>query len=118
MTYLSLQHDATQTEPENTAKLFQQQKLDAIGSLACGISHEFNNLLQTIRGYTQFAQQSLAEESQAHQDLQHVLSAADRASVLTQQLLDFSRPGEANPQCSPVDRVGAGTCRYASTAVT
>ena len=105
MTSSNLQYDDTQAEQKISTKLFQQQKLDAIGSLACGISHEFNNLLQTIRGYTQFAQQSLAEESQAHQDLQHVLCAADRASVLTRQLLDFSRSEEANPQCSPVDRV-------------
>ena len=105
MTCSNLQHDDTQAEQEISAKLFQQQKLDAIGSLACGISHEFNNLLQTIRAYTQFAFETLDAESQARKDLQHVLSATDRAMVLTQQLLDFSRAEEANPQCSPIDHV-------------
>ena len=94
-----------QNSPEASTQLLQQQKLDAIGSLACGISHEFNNLLQTIRAYTQFALESLAADSQAFQDLQHAMSATDRAMVLTRQLLDFSRVEQVNAQCSPIDRV-------------
>ncbi len=115
MTCLNLQHDdlsaksltteSSQAEQEDLEQLLQQQKLDAIGSLACGISHEFNNLLQTINGYTKFALESLAVDSQAHKDLQHVLSAADRAMVLTQQLLDFSRVEQVNAQCSRIDQV-------------
>ncbi len=110
MTCLNLQHESTQTKQADTeqagvAQLLQQQKLDAVGSLACGIAHEFNNLLQTIRGYTQFASESLPSESQAHKDLQHVLSAADRATILTQQLLDFSRVEEVEAQCSSIDQV-------------
>ncbi len=101
MTCLNLQYDSQQPQQP----LLQQQKLDAIGSLACGISHEFNNLLQTIRGYTQFALETLAKDSQGHKDLTHVLGAADRAMVLTQQLLDFSRVEQVNAQCSPIDQV-------------
>ena len=96
---------ASRMNSTTCSKRFTQQKLDAVGSLACGISHEFNNLLQTIHGYTQFALESLAKESQAHKDLQHVLGATNRAMVLTRQLLDFSRSEEANPQCSPIDRL-------------
>ncbi|NOZ39508.1 MAG: hypothetical protein GXP24_04695 [Planctomycetes bacterium] len=105
MTCLNLQNDPLQTEQADPVQILQQQKIDAIGSLACGISHEFNNLLQTIHGYTKFALESLEVDSQAHKDLQHVLGAADRAMVLTQQLLDFSRVEEVNPQCSSIDQV-------------
>ena len=101
MTCLNFQNDEQPTETQ----LFRRQKLDAIGSLACGISHEFNNLLQTIDGYTKFAIESLAVESQAYQDLQHVLNAANRAKILTRQLLDFSREEEVDAQCSSIDRV-------------
>ncbi len=105
MTCLNPQHNRLESKQTGTGQFLQQQKLDAIGSLACGISHEFNNLLQTIRGYTQFAIDTLDDKSQAHKDLQHVLSASDRASVLTQQLLDFSRVEEVKTQSSPIDNV-------------
>ena len=72
-------------------QLRQSQKLEAVGSLAGGIAHEFNNLLQAIGGYTRYAMEGLNPEEQPHQDLQNVLQAADRATALTRQLLSFSR---------------------------
>ena len=72
-------------------QLRQSQKLEAVGSLAGGIAHEFNNLLQAIGGYTRYAMEGLKPEEQPHQDLQNVLQAADRATALTRQLLSFSR---------------------------
>ena len=72
-------------------QLRQSQKLEAVGSLAGGIAHEFNNLLQAIGGYTRYAMEGLKPEEQPHQDLQNVLEAADRATALTRQLLSFSR---------------------------
>ena len=72
-------------------QLRQSQKLEAIGSLAGGIAHEFNNLLQTIRGYTNYAMKGLSAEDLRRQDLRQVLLAADRAAALTRQLLGFSR---------------------------
>lgn len=75
-------------------QLRQSQKMEAVGSLAGGIAHEFNNLLQAIIGYTNYAMEGLATEDQRYSDLQKALKAADRAATLTRQLLDFSRPQE------------------------
>ncbi|HEX4145725.1 MAG TPA: ATP-binding protein [Pirellulales bacterium] len=72
-------------------QLRQSQKLEAVGSLAGGIAHEFNNLLQAIRGYTQYAMEGLPAEDQRFQDLEQVVKASDRAATLTRELLGFSR---------------------------
>lgn len=72
-------------------QLRQSQKLEVIGSLAGGIAHEFNNLLQAIRGYTKYGMEGLLPDDQRFLDLDQVMKAADRATVLTRQLLGFSR---------------------------
>ncbi len=72
-------------------QLRQSQKLEAVGSLAGGIAHEFNNLLQAIRGYTRYAMEGLSSDDQRHQDLEQVVVASDRAAELTRELLGFSR---------------------------
>lgn len=70
---------------------YQAQRLESIGALAGGIAHEFNNLLQAICGYTQYAMAGLDPAEQRRQDLEQVLVAAERATALTRQLLGFSR---------------------------
>ena len=62
-----------------------------MGLLASGIAHEFNNLLQVIGGCAACASEGLAPQEQRYKDLQRVHMAADRAAVLTRQLLGFSR---------------------------
>src|SRR5262245_18727685 len=65
--------------------------MEAVGTLAGGIAHEFNNLLQAIQGYTRFGMEGLDAEEQRYKDLEQVLLASDRATTLTRQLLGFSR---------------------------
>ena len=69
----------------------RSQKMDAVGKLTGGISHDFNNLLTIILGNTELLQDIVADNQDALQHLQDIEKAGLRASTLTRQLLNFSR---------------------------
>jgi len=71
-------------------QLRQAQKMEAIGQLAGGIAHDFNNLLTVIAGYGQLARARVGNGAGAA-ELSEIERAAERATVLTRQLLAFSR---------------------------
>jgi PAS domain S-box-containing protein len=75
----------------------QGQKLEALGAFAAGISHDFNNLLTSIRGYTELAHAELAEGSSVRADLDQVIASADRAQAITSRLLAFTRGKALQP---------------------
>ncbi|PTX97564.1 hybrid sensor histidine kinase/response regulator [Verrucomicrobia bacterium LW23] len=66
----------------------QAQKMEAIGQLAGGVAHDFNNILTIIEGYTNLLQQRSIDPVDAANEISH---AVERASALTRQLLTFSR---------------------------
>ncbi len=75
-------------------QVLHSQKMQALGALAGGVAHDFNNLLTVIIGAGQLARMRLADGAPATEveaELDEVLSAADRAALLTSQLLTFSR---------------------------
>ena len=78
------------------ATLQQTQKLDAVGRLAGGVAHDFNNTLQVVLGWTELLR--AADRPQQMQDgIEQIRSAAERSRGLTRQLLAFSRPEMAAP---------------------
>ena len=73
------------------AQLRQAQKMQAIGTLAGGIAHEFNNVLAVILGYAELTQYMLPQDGAAWQNVQEILAAGRRAKDVVQQILAFSR---------------------------
>jgi len=70
-------------------QLRQAQKMEAIGQLAAGVAHDFNNILTVIQGHAGLLQQKLVNGQ--NKSLQEINNAANRASTLIRQLLMFSR---------------------------
>ncbi|WP_246805126.1 ATP-binding protein [Mesorhizobium mediterraneum] len=76
------------------ARLNQSQRLEAIGTLAGGIAHEFNNILGAVLGYSEMALAVLLKESRARRYVQQIMKAGRRAQDVTEQILAFSRRRE------------------------
>ena len=72
-------------------QLRQAQKMEAVGLLAGGVAHEFNNLLTVIQGNSELGLQQLQPEQPPYHELSTIQRSARRGAVLTQQLLAFSR---------------------------
>ncbi|MDB5105559.1 MAG: domain S-box protein [Fibrobacteres bacterium] len=79
----------------------QSQKMEAIGRLASGVAHDFNNFLTAINGFSAFLLDMVEEESPLRPGLLEISRAGDRAASLTKQLLAFGRKRALAPQ--PVD---------------
>jgi PAS domain S-box-containing protein len=73
------------------AQLAQAMKMEALGQLAGGVAHDFNNLLTVITGYTETVREMLGPDDAHAREVEEIRRAADRAAVLTSQLLAFSR---------------------------
>jgi nitrogen-specific signal transduction histidine kinase/ActR/RegA family two-component response regulator len=75
------------------AQLRQSQKMEAIGTLAGGIAHDFNNILGAILGYSELALQHCTAQSELRRYLDNVMHATERAKLLVERILGFSRSG-------------------------
>ncbi|HYV12778.1 MAG TPA: ATP-binding protein [Pyrinomonadaceae bacterium] len=90
----------------NTEKqLLQSQKLEAVGRLAGGISHDFNNLLTVILGYSDIMKRNLQEGHPLRRNVEEIVRASERAASLTRQLLAFSRKQVMQPKVFDLNTV-------------
>lgn len=80
------------------AQLLQAQKMEAVGRLAGGVAHDFNNMLGVIMGSGEMLGQDRSLSDKAKQWLRSINDASQRAATLTRQLLAFSRQQVLNPR--------------------
>ncbi len=95
-----LQTQLEQAEHERTRLLTQvrdAQQLAVLGRLVSGVAHDFNNHLTSLVGYTELLLWELTEDTGKRQDLLEIRRAAERATLVTQQLLAFSHAGPPRP---------------------
>ena len=91
--------EAERSRLEN--RLRQSAKMEAVGRLAGGIAHDFNNILGGILGYAEMLVETAKDGSVERRYAQNVLTAAERASALVEQILTYSRSQRGNRK--PVD---------------
>jgi PAS domain S-box-containing protein len=85
--------------------LRQSQKMEAIGQLAGGVAHDFNNILTVIMGYGDFLSDKIPKDDPMHNDLTEIKRASERAASLTHQLLAFSRKQVLSPKILDLNTV-------------
>ncbi len=79
-------------------QLRQSQKMEAVGQLAGGVAHDFNNMLATVLSYADLSAMALGPDHPVAPDLAQITAAAHRGAALTRQLLAFSRQTPVEPK--------------------
>ncbi len=83
-------------------KLASSEKFQALGQMASGVAHDFNNILSGIMGYAEMALYDISENSPARKSIEQVLKASNRAEDLVKQILAFSRQSESDQERRPI----------------
>lgn len=107
--------EAEQKEME--ARLWQSQKMEAIGTLAGGIAHDFNNILFPVMGYSEMLLNDIPEDDPMHDQIQTILNGAFRAKDLVNQILTFSRQAEHRPSALKVHLILKEVIKFARASL-
>jgi signal transduction histidine kinase/ActR/RegA family two-component response regulator len=89
-------------------QLRHAQKMDAVGRLAGGVSHDFNNMLSVVLSYTALILSDLKSDDPLRADIEEIQKAGQRAADLTRQLLTFSRQQVVLPKVIDLNQIIAG----------
>jgi len=92
-------------------QLLQSRKLEAVGVLAGGVAHDFNNMLGAIIGYAELTMDSMDEADPLRENLGRILDAAERSARLTRQLLAFARKQTVTPVVFDLNESVAATLK-------
>lgn len=106
-----------EAKKELEAKFLLSQKMEALGRLAGGVVHDFNNLLMVILGHVQLLHESQDRDSKWNASLGNIHQAAETAGLLTRQLLMFTRKHPAQAQTVEVNRVIGDMVRMLSRLI-
>ncbi len=87
--FVSVMRDVSE-KTKMEAQLLQAQKMEAIGTLAGGVAHDFNNILTIIQGFAQLCQQEAEENQRSTEEIEEILKGCTRAKNLVQQILTYS----------------------------
>jgi len=101
---ISVERDITERK-KLEQQLHQAMKMEAVGRLAGGVAHDFNNILSVIISYAGFIIQELRENDPMREDAQEIKDAGYRAAALTKQLLAFSRKETIKPEVLNLNNV-------------
>lgn len=100
--------EAEERRKELEGRLFQAQKLEAVGQLTGGVAHDFNNLLTVVLGNLELLQEDLPPDSPLRESAQGAAEAAERGALLTKRLLAFSRRQALEPRLVQVQDLVSG----------
>ena len=108
--FISVIEDLTQRK-RLEQQLLHSQKLEALGQLAGGVAHDFNNVLGVMLGYTQIVERTFPQDDPRRADVAEIRKAGLRAADLIGQLLAFARKGDTQPKVVDLNPLVGGLDR-------
>jgi len=99
------------------AQLMQAQKMEAVGHLAGGVAHDFNNILTAIIGYANLLRGKVLADERLTSYADQILKASDRAAGLTRSLLAFSRKQVIEPKPADLNEIVRGIVKIAKRLI-
>jgi PAS domain S-box-containing protein len=99
-------------------QLFQAQKMEAIGTLAGGVAHDFNNILTVIMGLSNVVQMTVSPDDAIKPLIDQIVLSSERAAELTQSLLAFSRKQRMSFEPHGIDVIVGSTAKLLKRLLT